>query len=150
MLVGLARVAETALAPTLARQLMRTLRLAALATGAACIRIEDQYPSRHIQSAAFEDGYSRDGTHLVGLVIDAVGQPLTIGAAAVEASRQCRAVAPSQVATLTIMAAAEWERYWWPAKVVGTGIKNYLIPIRQEFSVELLGRPAGCSEGLKG
>lgn len=151
LLVGLARVAETALAPTLARQLMRTLRLAALATGAACIRIEDQYPSRHIQSAAFEDGYSRDGTHLVGLVIDAVGQPLTIGAAAVEASRQCRAVAPSQVATLTIMAAAEWERYWWPAKVVGTGIKNYLIPIRQEFSVELLGRPAGLfrrPEGL--
>jgi ribosomal protein S18 acetylase RimI-like enzyme len=149
--VAFARVRDGGLAATLARQLLRVLRIDALAASASAIRVTDLRASREFEVAAHEDGFTREGSALVGLVVDTIGTAIDVGEAAASAARGAGAAPPSRHRDLTVLAAAERERSWWPAKVLGAGIRTFLVPIRQEYSRELLGRPAGLfgrPEGL--
>ncbi len=140
--VPLLRVAESSLADTLVRQLLFVLRQEARRVGASVIRLDDPFVSRSTIAAASDDGFMPHEGGRYAYVIDVCGAAYDVGHAAVAAARAAHLPPPASIrAGLPATVAAEVERAWWPAKVVDSQMPNYLLPIRQGFSNELLGEP---------
>jgi GNAT superfamily N-acetyltransferase len=138
------RVTDGYVRDTLIRQLLFDLRHTARDRSASVLLIDSAHLQASVRAAAIEDGFLAHDGKLAAFVIDAIGDAATIEHQAVQAARAAdlappRAIRPNMLA----MPAAELEQYWWPAKVVDSGLPTYLIPIRQAFSSDLLGIPTG-------
>lgn len=142
--VPILRFRPGALAPTLVRQVLFALRREAVQRGAAAIRIADPQLDKATGAAAVDDGFERSGDDLVGLVIDFAGPARGVADRVKAAADTAKLPPPFTVRPhLPPIPAAEIERIWWPAKLLDSGLPNYIIPIQQEFSRELLGAPLG-------
>ncbi|GAB3849029.1 hypothetical protein GCM10029963_32800 [Micromonospora andamanensis] len=85
--VPLLRVNPTALADTLARQIILQLRRRALAAGLSVIQITDQHLSRPAQIAALNDGFHQQDGELYAFVINHCGSAAQVEHAASVAAR---------------------------------------------------------------
>jgi hypothetical protein len=142
--VQLLRVAEGQFAATLVRQLLFALRTEAVASSARLIRVHDPHMPEAITAALAEDGFVPSGDRYTAYVIDVFGSAGAVSDAANAAARAANLVSPPRLgASLPALTAAYVEHAWWPAKVSDSLLPNYIIPIRQEFSRELLGVPLG-------
>lgn len=142
--VPLLRVANTALADTLARQILFQLRQQARDRGATIIRITDPYPSAPVRLAAINDGFRQHADTYFAFVVDTCAPAAEAERHAVVAARQASVPEPASLRSgMPAVAAAELERTWWPAKATDSDLPTYLIPIQQAFSAELLGVPEG-------
>lgn len=138
------RVAEGQFAATLVRQLLFALRTEAVASSARLIRVDDPHMPDAILAALADDGFVPSGDRYTAHVVDVIGTAGAVSDAATAAARAANLVAPPRLApSLPALTAAYVERAWWPAKVTDSLLPNYIIPIRQEFSRELLGVPLG-------
>lgn len=142
LLVPLVRLAESALADTLARQLLFLLRQQARADGRPVIRLADPHVSQPIRLAALQDGFRALADQLVGCTLDVCGTADQVTHHAVVAARSAGLVEPPPLRSgMPAAAAAEIERVWWPAKITDSRLPTYLIPIQQAYSSDLLGVP---------
>jgi GNAT superfamily N-acetyltransferase len=142
--VELLRVAEGPFAATLVRQLLFALRTEAVASSSRLIRIRDPHMPQAITAALAEDGFVPSDGSYTAYVIDECGSAGAVSDAANKAAREANLVSPPRFgAGLPALTAAYIERAWWPAKVSDSLLPSYIIPIRQEFSRELLGVPLG-------
>ncbi|WNV87651.1 hypothetical protein [Umezawaea sp. Da 62-37] len=51
-------------------------------------------------------------------------------------------------ASLSPVAAAQYEKLWWPAKILDSRLPTYVIPIQPMWSTGLLGEPAPVTPSL--
>jgi len=142
--VPLLRVAASAGADTLARQLLFLLRQQARDAQASALRITDPHPSPAAVVAAIGDGFLREGTFYCAYVLDVSGPAIDVEHRAVLASRSVSFPPPAPMKPgMQAMVAAEIERRWWPAKVIDSELPTYVVPIQQRYSSDLLGVPQG-------
>jgi hypothetical protein len=142
--VAVLRVADGPLAPTLVRQLLFALRVDAVAKRTEVLQVSDPHPSSTVVAALDEDGYVLTDGGRVAYVIDICGPAKLVSDAASDAAMRAGLVTPPRVAAgIPSVVAGNIERAWWPVKVTDSQLPTYVIPIRQEFSRELLGAPAG-------
>jgi Acetyltransferase (GNAT) domain len=140
--VPLLRVAETGVAATLARQLIFLLRHRAREAGVEAIRIGDRYLSHTVRLAASNEGFHAAQGQLYGYALDVAGPAVEVEQRAREAARYTGLPEPPPLgSSMPAVAAAELERIWWPVKITDSKLPSYLIPIRQAYSVDLLGVP---------
>jgi GNAT superfamily N-acetyltransferase len=142
--VPLLRVADDPVADTLARQLMYILRQQARDGGASVIRLADPHLPRALRLAAVDDGFVPHEGEYHAFALDVCAPARDVEHAAVIAARSAGLPAPVPLrAALPAVVAAALERAWWPAKIIDSALQSYLVPIRQPFSVDLLGVPSG-------
>lgn len=142
--VPLLRVANVALADTLARQLLFQLRQQARDQGATIIRITDPKPSEPVRLAAINDGFREHLDTHFAFVVDTCAGAGEAEHAAVVAARHAGLPEPAPLRSgMPAVAAAELERTWWPVKITDSELPTYLISIQQGYSAELLGVPRG-------
>ena len=142
LVVPLARVANHPLADTLARQLLFLLRQQARQESSNVVRLADAHASAPIRLAALNDGFRAVGDNLYAFALDVCGTAEQVSYQAVLAARSVGLPEPPPLRSgMPAVAAAELERTWWPAKILDSDIPNYLVPIQQVFSADLLGVP---------
>jgi len=140
--VPLLRVASTAVADTMARQLLFQLREQARTVGAAIIAITDRYLPQAVRLAALNDGFRQHDDRYYGFAVDVCAPAAEVEHQATIAARRADLTEPAPLRSdMPAVAAAELERTWWPAKITDSKLTNYVIPIRQAFSADLLGVP---------
>ena len=144
--VPLFRVVRGPLQVTLAAQLSRMVRMEAGARGVAVIRVTDRHLQSPVRGVLEADGFYPDGDGLAAVTVVEAGpwariSELAQGAAAEHPSEGLHRLldlpqnpSPTQ--------ALEFERTLAPAKILGLGIPNYLVPIKRPFASQLLGHPA--------
>jgi hypothetical protein len=138
------RVADGPLAATLVRQLLFALRIDALVEQTQVLRISDPHLASTAIAALDEDGYWPLEGGRVAYVIDVCGPAKLVSDAVSDAARNAGLAAPPRLAAaIPSVVAGNVERAWWPVKVTDSQMPTYVIPIRQEFSRDLLGAPAG-------
>ncbi len=144
LVVPLLRVARDILAATLARQLLFVVRQLARDQGCVVVRVTDAHVSRPIRLAMEEDGFVEHDGGWHAFVLDVCAPAAQVEHAAVTAARSAGAPEPPPLRPdLPAMVAADLEQAWWPAKVTDSALPVYLVPIRQQFSLDLLGVPGG-------
>jgi GNAT superfamily N-acetyltransferase len=142
--VPLLRVAGGPVADTLARQLLFHLRRQARDSGTFVVRIDDPRTSPQFRLAALNDGFQEVDGKLYAFAVAGVGPALEIEHQVARAARQAGLPEPPPLRSgMPAVVAAEFERVWWPAKILDSELPTYLIPIRQAFSADLLGVPTG-------
>jgi hypothetical protein len=142
--VAVFRVAESPLAPTLVRQILFALRVEALAEHTQVLRFSDMHLSSPIVAALEEDGFVPVDGGRVAYVIDVCGPAKLVSDAVSDAARRAGIGAPPRLAVaIPSVVAGNIERAWWPVKVIDSQLSTYVIPIRQEFSRDLVGVPEG-------
>lgn len=142
--VPLLRVVNDTMAETLARQLLFQLRQQSRLSGASIIRITDSYLQSHTRLAALNDGFHSVDADLYSFVLNAYAEASEIEYQAVIAARRSGLPEPAPLRPgMPAVAAAELERLWWPVKILDSELPTYMLPIKQAFSAELLGVPAG-------
>ncbi|WP_166351006.1 GNAT family N-acetyltransferase [Phytoactinopolyspora limicola] len=141
--VPLLRVSNNAVGDTLARQLLFRLRERAHSARTPILRITDPHMSRHAQMAAIVDGFrTADNNDLYTFVLGTAGPADSVEYDAAGAARRAGVPEPASLRSgMPAVAAATLERTWWPVKIVDSDLANYLIPIQQRFSADLLGMP---------
>lgn len=144
--VPLLRIPEGTLQTTLAAQLSQMLRRDATTGGKFVVRITDPHVPRPVRAILKADGFYPDADGLAALTLPVTGTwP--------EVSAKAQAVADHQDADALLRLlelpanpssaqTVEFERLWAPAKILGQGITNYLVPIKPPFASQLLGHPA--------
>ncbi|MEU4394993.1 GNAT family N-acetyltransferase [Kribbella sp. NPDC023855] len=137
------RVSEGPIGETLIRQILFRLRHQALARNVRVLSIDGESLQRKARVAAIEDGFLEANGRLHAFVIDQLGDASTLEHLAVQAARIAAIDPPPPLRQgMHAIAASELERVWWPAKLADSQLPSYLIPIKQDFSVELLGVPS--------
>lgn len=143
--VPLIRVRPGALQTTVARQVAHILRAAAVDDQMNVIRITDPYVERGVMTALEDAGFGSHESGTTALVLPTTGTWAEVSATAQgvvanvgEELARFLELPESPSTTQT----AEFERLWAPAKILGQGIRNFLVPIKPEFSSQLLGYPA--------
>ncbi|MFC0860921.1 GNAT family N-acetyltransferase [Sphaerimonospora cavernae] len=140
--VPVLRVVNDPLADTLAHQLLFRLRQQARFVGAAIVRITDPYLQPHTRLAAVNDGFRNVDADLYAYALDVCGPAPDVEHRAVLAARRAGLPEPASLrSSMPAVAAAELERIWWPTKITDSELPTYLIPIKQVFSIDLLGVP---------
>jgi len=140
--IPLLRVAPHALAASLARQLLFRLRSEARGHGVSSIAISDKFAGPTVADAALEDGFQPDDGGFIALTIDVTGSADEVNNAAALAARSAALPPPATLrSTMPVEVIAEYERSWWPVKVIDSQLPTYVIPIQQAFSRDLLGVP---------
>lgn len=144
--VPLLRIPGGKLQTTLAAQLSQLLRSETIARGTPVLRITDPHVQRPVRAVLEGDGFYSDAAGLAALALPMIGSWSDVSASAQASAKQHGVEAllpllelpenPSPAQTV------EFERLWAPAKIVGQGIANYLIPIKRPFASQLLGYPA--------
>ncbi|WP_053203968.1 GNAT family N-acetyltransferase [Jiangella muralis] len=139
----LLRVLNNTVSDTLARQLVFRLRVRAQSAGLPILRITDPHVSQHARLAAIGDGFrAADNGDLYTFVLARAGLAAIVEHDAVVAARQADLAEPASLrSSMPTLVAAALERAWWPAKILDSDLANYLIPIQQRFSADLLGTP---------
>jgi GNAT superfamily N-acetyltransferase len=140
--VPMLRISRSSIGETLIRQLLFRLRQLARDRGADVITIDKSLIQQKALVAAVEDGFLEHGDVLYAFVIDHIGLAAAIEHAAVRAARAAGLPPPPSLRSgMTPIAAAALERAWWPAKVLDSELRTYMVPIQQVYSAELLGVP---------
>jgi GNAT superfamily N-acetyltransferase len=140
--IPLLRVAPHALADSLARQLLFRLRSEARGHGVSSVVISDEHVGPTVAGAALEDGFQPDNGRFVALTIDVTGSADEVNAAAALAAQSAAVPPPATLrSTMPVEVIAEYERNWWPVKMIDSQLPTYVIPIQQGFSRDLLGVP---------
>ena len=144
--VPLLRIPGGKLQTTLAAQLSQILRAEAIARGTTLLQITDPHIQLPVRAVLEADGFYKDTTGLAALTLPIIGSWSEVCAAARSSVEEYGVDAllpllklpenPSPAQTV------EFERLWAPAKIVGQGIANYLVPIKRPFASQLLGYPA--------
>ncbi|MEU6189673.1 GNAT family N-acetyltransferase [Nocardia sp. NPDC047038] len=140
--VPLLRTAEHELSDTIARQLLWLLRRDARDQGAHVIDVSDQHVGGILTRAMAFDPFHHHGDHRYAWVIPVCGSGHDISHATNEARRLVgMGAGPLLRSGLPPRAAAEIERSLWPAKLIDSALRHYVIPIQPRWSSELLGYP---------
>ncbi|GAB4002240.1 PIN domain-containing protein [Nocardioides ultimimeridianus] len=139
------RVGRGDLQVTVARQVAHLLRESAVQGGQHVIRVTDPYLHGGVIAALQDAGFDGGEEGLTALAIPTVGAWAEVSAVAQSLADQAGGElarflelpeSPSMAQT------AEFERLWAPAKIIDQGISNFLVPIKPQFSSQLLGYPA--------
>ncbi|WP_186315486.1 GNAT family N-acetyltransferase [Catellatospora sichuanensis] len=141
--VPLIRVRDSAEALTLARQILFALREQCRRAERSLIRILDPLPSPLIKDAATAEGFIlADDGHMAAVVIDLCAPMADVEARAVEVLRTLvRDDMPSLRSGMPATAAAEFERAWWPARLLDADIPTYAVSIEARWAAQLFGVP---------
>lgn len=135
--VQLLRVQRGPLLPTITRQVSRHLRRQAAASILASVRLLDPHTPASVRTELQRDGFAAsDQTELKAVVIDIVGPWSKVRA---EAEKVAASGLHLPQGTLSRTEAAEFERVWWPAKILDADLATYIVPIRGVFADDLLG-----------
>lgn len=132
------RVTDEALAVTIARQLTFHLRRLAVEANCTRVTVTDDHTSRpilaNLQADGFIQGKQGWSTQVLALcqswekINASLDNPLDTSDG------------PPPLAEI-----AEKERVSWPARLVGAGISNYVVPIKGALAADLLGYPRALS-----
>jgi len=136
--VSLLRIQRGPLLPTIARQISRTLRRRAAASNLTTIRLTDTHLPAAIASELDRDGFRTDPAtnSPVATVLTTIGTWAEVRTAA-EAVPESGFVLPARLGSTA--EASEYERLLWPAKVLDSDLRTYIVPIRGVFADDLLG-----------
>jgi hypothetical protein len=144
--VLLLRIPSGTLQTTLASQLSQMLRIEAIRRGKCVVRITDPHVQRAVRAILEADGFYADTDGLAALTLPVIGTWPEVSAKAQAVAEREKADALLHLLELpenpSTAQTVEFERLWAPAKVLGQGIANYLVPIKPPFASELLGYPA--------
>jgi GNAT superfamily N-acetyltransferase/predicted nucleic acid-binding protein len=127
---------------TLVQQTLFELRNRCREQQLEVLAITDQHPAAPVRRAAVMDGFAATSEALVCLVVDRAG-----AAAQVQATTEHAATAAGLQLDLamrpemSVFAAAEVERTFWPAKITDSQLPTWILPIQPRWSVGLLGVP---------
>lgn len=142
LVVPLLRVAAGPLRHTIARQVSLLLRRAAVASGAAEIRITDTHSGRGVVEVLQRDGFEFDPTTPGSNGRrDNVAHAIKVCAPWFEVRGLVdpHGAARHEIQQPEASAAAEYERIWWPAKIADAPLPTWIVPIRSVFADDLLG-----------
>lgn len=144
--VPLLRVVDGRLQKTIAAQLSRMLRESAEASELRIIRVVDPFVSANVRSVLESDGFYATRDSMSALTLPLVGDWSQVSAVAKHLAQTPSDTALAPVAELPAdpspVQSAELERQWAPAKILGQGVRTYLVPIKRPFAAALLGYPA--------
>ena len=144
--VPLFRIQESPLQTTIAAQVIQLLRQQANRTGREMLRITDPHVGKAVRRTLEGDGFYAETGALVALSLPIIGpwDHISVAARSAAATQDGEALlwrldlpespSPAQ--------AAEFERIWAPTRIVGQGLRTYLVPIKRPFASQLLGYPA--------
>lgn len=143
--VPLLRIPDGRMQTTLAAQISSMLRNSAIRRNKHVVRISDDHLAEDVQAIFDADGYYPDSEGLVALTIPHIGSWAGVSAAAQTMAENLDAEALHQLLELpenpSLLQTVELERIWAPAKIMGQGIPNFLVPIKPAFAAQLLGYP---------
>lgn len=135
--VSVLRVARSKVEHTLARQIVHDLRKLAVEAHCDQVLVSDPAPTRAIVGALSEDGFARTdrGWRAVTMQIAA---SFTDVAAATDPilGVDGQALNPRP---LNPQEASQLEAKLWPAKITDAPLTTYVVPIQEQFAVDLLG-----------
>ena len=136
--VQLLRVQRGPLLPTITRQVSRHLRRQAAGLSQASVELLDPHTPAGVRTELQRDGFTATGqaTELRAVVIDIVGPWSKVWA---EAEKVAGSGLHLTQEAITRTEAAEFERIWWPAKIIDADLPTYIVPIRGVFADDLLG-----------
>lgn len=144
--VPLLRIPDGNLQATLAAQLSQMLRADATARAKTVLRITDPHVHKTVRAVLEADGFYADADGLFALILPIIATWPEVSAAAQAAAEKQGSNALLRLLELpenpSSTQTVEFERLWAPAKILGQGIPNYLVPIRRPFASQLLGYPA--------
>lgn len=122
LVLDILRVASTdRLGHVIARQLCYLQRQAAADERVPTVRVVDRHPSPPMIDALAAEGYEKDSDQWVCSV--------DVGLREASESREPDIATPADV--------AHYERQRWPAKLTGTGLETFMIPIKPPFAEQL-------------
>jgi hypothetical protein len=135
------RVVDGRLQATLTRQLAFLLRRRSLDDGLSRIEISDPFLQGTVTDVLLSDGFLKHENRVEAHVLSVCGAwPDVLQAALQSGQSELNAIGIDPVPSPS--QAAELERVWWPAKILGSGVPSYVVPIRSVFAVSLLGYPS--------
>ena len=144
--VSLLRIPDGPLQTTLAAQLSQMLRTDAIMRGKSVVRVTDRHVQRAVLTIFEADGFYSDTEGLAALTLPTTGTWSEVSAKAQTVAEQQGADALLRLLELpenpSPAQTVEFERVWAPAKILGQGIPNFLVPIKPPFASQLLGYPA--------
>ena len=132
------------LATTVARQLLWALRTEARSAQANLLTIDDPHLPELVREVCEYEGLYRGKGVYHTAIVDQVTDAARINAC-VSSALHAVGVAGSSAglsAELSPAAAAQYEKLWWPAKILDSRLPTYVIPIQPRWSTGLLGEPA--------
>lgn len=145
MEVLLLRVVDGRLQKTITAQLSRMLRESAESSGLQIVRIVDPFVSANVRSVLEADGFYAADNCISALTLPLLGDWSQVSAIAKHLGATSLDLALAPLAELpadpSAAQTAELERQWAPAKILGQGIRTYLVPIKRPFAATLLGYP---------
>lgn len=131
------------LAATVAQQLLWTLRVQAREAGTFLLSIEDSALPDIMAEACEFQGLLRNGAKRFAVVVDHAGDAGEVSARANIALLNSGLPEFGRLpANLAAEVAAQYERLWWPAKLIDSRLPCFVVPIQPTWSSELLGEPA--------
>ncbi|MGU3435041.1 GNAT family N-acetyltransferase [Actinomycetes bacterium M1A6_2h] len=141
--VPLLRVAQSQVAPTVARQLLFLFRKDAAQRLASRVEVSDPYASPVIARSMEAEGFARkQGGGWLATALSIAGTWEEVRTAAL----QSHAIQVPELLALLPQQAAELERVWWPAKITDSEIPTYVVSVRSSFAYDLLGHVATLLE----
>lgn len=145
--VPLLRVADHVHAETIARRLLWLLRERARDAHTSVVLIDDPHISPVLGRTSVYESYEQLGDRLLAWVIDVCGPSLQISTTA-SAARESLGLAPSALLPprLTAEIAAQYERAWWPAKIIDSSLSHFAVAIQPSWSAGLFGVPQTLTE----
>jgi GNAT superfamily N-acetyltransferase/predicted nucleic acid-binding protein len=129
------------LSDTIARQVLFLLRQECRSQHLPLVRITDPHLPRVVRLAATDDGFFQHNTDLVTFVIDLCAETAAIDAALAAAAAAVSINVPPLPSRPSSILAAALERRLWPAKLLDSRLRSFLVPIWPVWSSELFGIP---------
>jgi hypothetical protein len=146
MEVALLRVVSGPLQSTLAAQLTQMLRRIAIDSSLTVVKVTDQHVPAAARAVMEADGFYRGPDGWTAMALPVAATWPEVSAAAQRAAEGHGSPALHRLLDLpeepSRTQTSEFERLWAPAKILGQGVPNYLVPIKRQYASQLLGHPA--------
>lgn len=139
--VPVLRVREGQIAETLARQILFHLRQHLRLQGSGSIRVTDRGVPPWVVRALLPDGLEPFASGYRGQVIDCCGSSEEVEKS-LRASGMAGERVPALMPGLSAIAAAQFERGFWPVKLIDSQLPTWLISIQPRWAADLFGVPA--------
>lgn len=138
--VPVVRVVGGRAARVLSRHLLGMLRSEARQRGLGVVRISDEFASRSIREALSDEGFLVEGPGAVAAVVEGVGSRADLSAALdllpLTSAERGRLGFVADLAD-TPAGAAIAELWFAPFRVVGAGLRNFVVPIKASWAAPL-------------
>jgi GNAT superfamily N-acetyltransferase len=141
MSVPILRAKNSNIETTIIRQMLALFRRQALKDKVPIVRVSDPALSRSCERALRENGFLNVGGDWIAFVVPVCADSASVDKIVTQAAQKIGLTIPKLCPNLSSVVAADLERTLWPAKIIDSELRSYLIPIRTGWASDLFGVP---------